>query len=104
MAYNDPTLGFQNIATIGNGVVQENVYIDVSNDVSASQTHATHLSTLYGWVGHACFSVGCVSGHMGSPITNMTLCAGPLLEISVGDATVGILTESGKLVYIAWGV
>lgn len=101
--FNDSTLGSQRIGFLQGGIKMELGLIDVSNDISASNTIPTTLTSLQGWGGHACFSVGCVSGHMASGITNMSLCAGPVLEISVGDATVGIDSANGKLTYYVWG-
>jgi len=84
------------------GLCEELVNIEFSNDVSASNTIPSRLNRLKGWVGQICATVGCVSGTMGKPITNMSLCAGPTLEISVGDASAGASTDK-RLVYIAWG-
>ena len=41
---------------------------------------------------------------MGSPITNMSLCEGPVLEVSIGDASEDTaLDENSKFVAIVWG-
>lgn len=101
--FNDSTLGSQRIGFMQGGIKMELGLIGVSNDVSASNTIPSTLTNLQGWGGHACFSAGCVSGAQGAAITNMSLCAGPLLEISVSDATTGIVTANGKLTYYAWG-
>ena len=101
--FNDGTLGSQRVGFLNGGVKMEFGLIGVSNDISASNTIPSTLVNLQGWGGHACFSAGCVSGHQASGITNMSLCAGPVLEISVADASAGIVTANGKLSYYAWG-
>lgn len=83
-------------------VTLEVVNIEFSNDISASNVIPTHLARLHGIVGHICATLGCVSGTMGKPITNFSLCTGPVLEISVGDVSTGASTDK-RLVYIAWG-
>lgn len=104
MGFNDNTLGSQRIG-IQPGVTSEYGYIDYSNDVSASTTVPSTLVKLLGWVGHVsvCADAGCVSAGFGKPITNMSLCAGPVLEISANDVTADTLTSETKMTYIAWG-
>jgi len=103
--FNDATLGSQFIGFAQGGIKQEFCYIDFSNDVSVSNTVPSTLSTLLGWVGHVsvCSDANCVSGGRSKGITNMSLCAGPVLEISVPDVTVATLTAEAKMTYIAWG-
>ncbi len=102
MGFNDPTLGSQLIGFVG-PIKYEMCLIGVSNDISASNVIPTTLTNLQGWLGNADFSAGCVSGAQSSGITNMSLCTGPVLEISVSDASTGIVTENGRLHYQAWG-
>lgn len=99
--FDDMTLGYQRTMT-GGGFRAEFCTIDVSNDVSASNTAPTRLNTLIGWVGMADVSVGCVTLHA-RPITNISLCTGPQLEISVGDISTGVETANTRLRYIVWG-
>lgn len=102
--FNDATLGSQRIVHTP-GVTMEVCYIDFSNDVSASNEIPTTLNHLLGWVGHVsvCADAGCVSAGFGKPITNMSLCTGPVLEISANDVTTATLTAEAKMTYIAWG-
>ncbi len=103
--FNDATLGSQRKCVIGSGVVMELGYIDFSNDVSVSTTVPSTLTKLLGWVGHVsvCSDAGCVSAGFGKPITNMSLCVGPVLEISAPDVTTATLTAEAKMTYTAWG-
>jgi len=101
--FNDITLGSQRIGFLQGGIKTEMCMIGVSNDISAENLMPSTLNTLLGWIGNAAFSAGCVSGAQGANITNMSLCVGPVLEISVSDATTGIVTANGKLSYIVWG-
>ena len=106
MGFDDSTTGYQATAIPHAGTVKKELhFIDVSNEVDSGFTIPTRLaSRLLGWAGHACFSVGCVSGHMGSPITNMSLCAGNVLEVSIGDSSDDTLDDANsKLVAIVWG-
>lgn len=102
--FNDTTLGSQKLGFLG-GLKAEFCYIDFSNDVSVGNVMPSTLVKLLGWVGHAsvCADAGCVSAGFGKPITNMSLCVGPVLEISVTDITTDTLTAEAKLTYIAWG-
>lgn len=102
--FNDPTLGSQRL-TILTGLKTEFGYIDFSNDISLSTVVPSTFTTLLGWVGHVsvCADAGCVSAGFGKPLTNMSLCTGPVLEISANDITVGTLTSEAKMTYIAWG-
>ena len=102
--FNDPTLGSQKIGFLG-GVKAEFGYIDFSNDISVTTTVPSTLTKLLGWVGHVsvCADAGCVSAGFGKPITNMSLCVGPVLEISANDVTTATLTAEAKMTYIAWG-
>lgn len=103
--FNDATLGSQHIGFLNGGVKMETCYIDFSNDVSVDNLIPSTLEKLLGWVGHVsvCSDAGCVSAGFGKPITNMSLCVGPVLEISVNDVTVATLTAEAKMTYIAWG-
>jgi len=104
MGFNDATSGSQELGLLQGGVRLEMHSIDPSNEIDSGFTLPTTLTTLQGWVGNACFSVGCLSGHMGSPITNMSLCAGPVLEISIGDASDDSLDDANsKFVAMVWG-
>ena len=104
MGFNDSTLGSQKTGFLLGGAKLEFHSIDPSNEIDSGFTIPSTLVKLQGWVGHACFSVGCVSGHMGSPITNMSLCEGPVLEISIGDASEDTLDDANaKFVAIVWG-
>jgi hypothetical protein len=98
--WGDNTQGTQFLGHIG-GVKVEFVHIDITNEVTASSAIASTLNTLWGVVGQACCSAGCVSGTSSKGISNVSLCAGPQLEISVGDISAG--TDSAELHYIAWG-
>lgn len=101
--FNDASLGYQNIGFIGT-CKMETHQISVCNEVSAGFTVPTTLAhTLLGWVGNGCFTVGCVSGTMGPPITNMSLCTGPVLEVSIGDADLTTDDANDKAVFIVWG-
>lgn len=102
--FNDPTLGSQKIG-FQQGIKSEYGYIDFSNDISNSPSVPSTLTNLLGWVGYAsvCADAACVSGGRGKAITNMSLCTGPVLEISLPDITVGTLTSEVKMTYIAWG-
>jgi len=100
--WGDDTFGtFQTAFAVG-GTKMELVSIEFSNDISASNVIPCKLEKLLGIVGHVCATAGCVSGTMGKPITNFSLCAGPVLEISVGDTSAGASTNK-RLNYIAWG-
>lgn len=101
--FNDTTLGSQRIGFMQGGLKMECCLIGVSNDISASNEMPSTLTNLEGWVGHGCFSSGCVSANRSKAISNMSLCEGPVLEISIGDVTAGIVTANGKLTYIVWG-
>ena len=106
MGFNDETTGYQRTGKpFAGDVLVEHHFVDVCNSIDSGFTVPTRLSSrLFGWVGHACFSLGCLSGHMGSPITNMSLCAGPVLEVSVGDASEDTADdENSKAVFIVWG-
>lgn len=100
--WGDPTFGDFRIGFAQGGVKLELVNIEFSNDVSASNVIPSTLNKLLGMVGHVCATVACASGTMGKPITNFSLCTGPMLEISVADTSVGASTDK-RLVYIAWG-
>ena len=104
MGFNDPTIGSQEIGFSGR-IKQEMCFIDFSNDISVSTVIPTTLNNLLGWVGHVsvCADAACVSAGFGKPITNMSLCTGPFLEISANDFTVGTLTSEAKMTFIAWG-
>jgi hypothetical protein len=103
--FNDTTLGSQRIGFMQGGIKTEMCYIDFSNDVSKDNLIPSTLTNLLGWVGHVsvCEDAACVSAGFGKPITNMSLCTGPLLEISVNDLTVGTQTSEAKMTYIVWG-
>lgn len=100
--WGDDTFGTFRIALAQGGTKMELVSTEFSNDVSASNVIPTKLSRLLGIVGHICATAGCVSGTMGKPITNFSLCTGPVLEISCGDVSAGASTDR-RLNYIAWG-
>ena len=97
----DATFGKWCLGKIGGNVI-EMVNVEFSNDISASNVIPTRLNRLNGIVGHVCATAGCVSGTQGKPITNFSLCEGPVLEISIGDTSAGVSTDR-RLVYIAWG-
>lgn len=104
MSFNDATLGSQRAGFLLGGTKVEFHSVDPSNEIDSGFTLPTTLTRLLGWVGNACFSVGCVSGHMGSPITNMSLCDGPVLEISIGDSSDDTIDDANsKFVAIVWG-
>jgi hypothetical protein len=103
--FNDTTLGSQRIGFLQGGIKAEFGYIDFSNDVSAGTLVPSTLTNLLGWVGHVsvCADAACVSAGFAKPITNMSLCAGPILEISANDITDSTLTAETKMTYVAWG-
>jgi len=106
MGFDDSTTGYQATMIPHAGTVKKELhFIDVSNEVDSGFTIPTRLaSRLLGWVGHACFSLGSVCGHMGSPITNMSLCAGPVLEVSIGDASEDTADDANsRFVAVVWG-
>lgn len=106
MGFDDSTTGYQATAIPHAGTVKKELhFITVCNAVDSGFTIPTRLaSRLLGWVGHGCFSLGCVSGTMGAPITNMSLCAGNVLEVSIGDASDDTSDdENSKCVAIVWG-
>lgn len=104
MGFDDTTLGSQRTGILRGGANLEFHSIDPSNEVDSGFTVPTRFTKLLGWIGNACFSVGCVSGHMGSPITNISLCEGPVLEISIGDASDDTLDDANaKFVAIVSG-
>ncbi len=98
--FNDTTLGSQRIGFLNGGLKAEFGAIDSSMDVTNDFTIPTTLTNLLGWIGSADPSVGCVTLHA-RPITNMSLCAGPVLEISIPDISAG--TAGAVLRYIVWG-
>jgi len=100
--WGDDTFGQFRLGFAQGGTKMELVNIEFSNDVSASNVIPSTLTKLLGVVGHVCATLNCVSGTMGKPITNFSLCEGPVLEISVGDTSAGASTNK-RLVYIAWG-
>lgn len=106
MGFNDSTTGYQQtVKAIAGTVIKEFHYIAVCNAIDSGFTIPTRLAArLLGWVGNGCFSLGCLSGHMGSIITNMSLCAGPVLEVSIGDATDDTMDDANaKCVAVVWG-
>jgi len=115
MGFNDSTTGYQQTVIAVAGTVKKELhYIAVCNAVDSGFTIPTTLAArLLGWVGNGCFSLGCVSGTMGPPITNMSLCSGrdtttggfgPLLEVSIADASDDSSDDANsKCVLVVWG-
>lgn len=104
--FNDATLGSQRIGFAQGGVKMEMCAIDYSNDISSNaNVIPTTLVKLLGWVGYAtiCTDAGCICGGQGKPITNMSICEGSYLGISIADITVATLTSEAKLNYLVWG-
>jgi hypothetical protein len=100
--FNDSTLGFQAIGFVGTAKMELH-RIDVSNEVDAGFTVPSTLVSLLGWIGYGCQSLGCASGTMAPPITNVSLCEGPVLEVSIGDADLTSDDENTSASFIAWG-
>lgn len=102
--FDDLTLGSQRVATLNGGLKMELGHIDVSNDISVTTAVPTTFVKLLGWIGHvSCLPAAlCVSAGFGKPITNMSICTGPMLDISASDVT-DIVTANARMTYIAWG-
>jgi len=104
MGFNDATTGSQRKGVQQGGVITEFHNIDPSNGVDSGFTVPSTLQKVLGWIGQGCFSAGCVSGSQCTQITNISLCAGPVLEISIADASDDTLDdENSRCVAIVWG-
>lgn len=105
MSFNDVTIGSQKIAFLPGGLKLEFHNIDPSNEVDSGFLIPTTLVNLGGFIGQAAFSItGCVSGGTASFITNMSLCVGPVLEVSLADASDDTLDdENSRCTAIVWG-
>ena len=100
--FNDTTLGSQ-VILVGNGFKAEFCTIDVSNDVSASNTSipTTITHTLLGWVANYDGSLGSACTHA-RPVTDICFTSG-MLDISITDISAGTVTANGKIHYVVWG-
>jgi hypothetical protein len=103
--FNDITTGSQKIGFLAGGMKLEFHNIDPSNEVDSGFTIPSTLVGLDGFIGQGAFSItGCVSGGSASFVTNVSLCAGPLLEVSLADASDDTLDdENSRCLLIAWG-
>ena len=100
--FNDTTLGSQ-LILVGNGFKAEFCTIDVSNDVSVSNTSipTTITHNLAGWIGMWDGSLGCVT-LQSRVVTDICLTSGKL-DISIADLSAGVVTGNGKIRYVVWG-
>ncbi len=99
--FGDNTQGTQRAAIMPGGLRVEVSRMDMTDDVSASNYIPTTFQTVVAVIGHACCSLGCVSGTMSKGISYWCVSKQGQIDVSIGDFTVG--GDSAELNMVAFG-